>query len=397
MNIIDINTDKRVIDIKSTNSKYTHEEKIKYLEDAIRNGGYYGDNGTWNSIVVFSGDNHIYRVRVETLIIKNDNSIFLKFLNKNNIKNKRTYLVPGGSTEKDISNIDQAINECKEEARINVRNIQSTGITYKETVNPPKWAVESQPVNWNGNYTEVYVAEYDKMYKGHIDKVDEDKFMASGKFYNIDKVYKYLRKEHKKALNIIYPNRFNTKENIIKESYKMTKEDILNNALKILLDAGYTPRVSKGSRDAFLNNTRYLITDGSTICISGLTNSENQKASNLINNKLKNAGVRCYADNYGTIFLSVGSKIITEKALSTRERNNLDYIEFGIPSLRKFPLNDRKHVIQAIRFFNTVDRDHERELAINIIKAMKKYNIEFYIIGELNRLNSYYFLYLEDL
>ena len=177
------------------------------------------------------------------------------------------------------------MNECKEEAKILVKNIQSTGITYKEITTPPKWAINSQAVNWNGNFTEIYVAEYDKKYDGHIDKVDQDKFMASGRFYEINKVYPILKKEHKDALKLIYPNRFKR--------------------------------------------------------------------------------------------LSKDKNIVVEKPLTAKERNKLDDSQFGIPSLRKYPLHDKKHVILAIRMFNRVDRYHERELAKNIISAMNKYNIKY--------------------
>ena len=67
---IDISPDKRVIRNESKNNNFSQEDRVKYLEDAIRNGGYYGTNGVWNSIIVFSGDKHVYRARVETLIIK---------------------------------------------------------------------------------------------------------------------------------------------------------------------------------------------------------------------------------------------------------------------------------------------------------------------------------------
>ena len=297
MSHIDINTEDRVIDIESKDNKFTHTEKIKYLDDAIKAGGYYGSDGTWNSIVVFSNDKHVYRSRVETLIIKDHDYIFLKFLSKNNDVDNRVYLIPGGSTAKDVLNIDQAVNECKEEAKILVKNIQSTGITYKEITTPPKWAINSQAVNWNGNFTEIYVAEYDKKYDGHIDKVDQDKFMASGRFYEINKVYPILKKEHKDALKLIYPNRFKR--------------------------------------------------------------------------------------------LSKDKNIVVEKPLTAKERNKLDDSQFGIPSLRKYPLHDKKHVILAIRMFNRVDRYHERELAKNIISAMNKYNIKYSIVGEYNRLRTY--------
>ena len=200
-----------------SNAKYSIEEKKKYLEEAIRNGGYYGDNGCWNSIMTFPNDKNVYRGRVETLIIKDDKYIFLKFLPRDSQNYKRTYTVPGGSFELNIPNDIQAINECMEEARIKISNIQASGITYKELKDPPKWAIEKQPVNWNGNYTEVYVGEYDGKYTGHIDKVDEDKFMITGKFYKLDEIFKYLKKEHKEALKVIYPNRFNSGK-FVKES-----------------------------------------------------------------------------------------------------------------------------------------------------------------------------------
>ena len=190
------------------NSKYTLMEKKNFLEEAIRNGGYYGDNGCWNSILVFDNDKNIYRGRVETLVIKDNEYVYLKFLPKESQNDKRKYTVPGGSFEKDIPNDKQAIAECEEEARLKIKNIQPTGITYKDIKPPPKWAINKQPINWNGNYTEVYVGTYDGKFTGHIDKVDEDKFMITGKFYKIDEIYRYLRKEHKDALKIIYPDRF---------------------------------------------------------------------------------------------------------------------------------------------------------------------------------------------
>lgn len=206
METIDI--EKIVIDNHSKNNKYSHEEKVKYLQDAIQNGGYYGDGNVWNSIAIFNNDNHIYRIRVETLIIKDGKYIFLKFLNPHTDINKRRYLIPGGSITKGVTNIEQAINECKEEAKIVVKNIKSSGVHYKEYTKPPSWAIAMQPVNWNGNYTEIYVAEYEKLYNGPIKRVDMDRFMASGKFYELDKVYPHLRKEHKDALYRVYPYKF---------------------------------------------------------------------------------------------------------------------------------------------------------------------------------------------
>ena len=210
-------TDNLYIPPQVKNAKYSLMEKKKFLEEAIKNGGYYGDNGCWNSILVFDNDKNIYRGRVETLVIKDDKYIYLKFLPKESQSDKRKYTIPGGSFERDIPNDKQAIAECEEEARLKIKNIQPTGITYKDIKSPPKWAINKQPINWNGNYTEVYVGVYDGKFTGHIDKVDEDKFMITGKFYKIDEIYRYLRKEHKDALKIIYPNRFG-QNIVVKES-----------------------------------------------------------------------------------------------------------------------------------------------------------------------------------
>ena len=158
-------------------------------ETAVRDGGFYGKNGVWNSIIKFSGDSKLYRDRVETIVVRDYKEVFLKK------KPNGEYFLPGGSTEKDLPRITQAINECQEEARINVRNIQSTGITYKENHEPPKWAKDECEVEWQGTYTEVYVAEYDSPFHGHIDDEDKDPFMLSGKWYSTKECFSMFRKE----------------------------------------------------------------------------------------------------------------------------------------------------------------------------------------------------------
>ena len=62
--------------------------------------------------------------------------------------------------------------------------------------------------------------------------------------------------------------------------------------------------------------------------------------------------------------------ILTEEKLKTKERK-----EFGIPELKKYPMPDKEHVLAAIRMFNHVDKEHEKELATNIKQKMKKYSI----------------------
>ena len=90
-----------------------------------------------------------------------------------------------------------------------------------------------------------------------------------------------------------------------------------------------------------------------------------------------------------SIFDNILGGLYTESPISSKERNKLDDKAFGIPSLRKYPLNDKAHVKAAIRMFNHVDKEHESELAHNIIRAMKKFGISTDTVGENNRLYKY--------
>lgn len=78
-----------------------------------------------------------------------------------------------------------------------------------------------------------------------------------------------------------------------------------------------------------------------------------------------------------------------EKQLSYKKRKSLNDNIFGLPEKRKYPLNDKSHVLSAIRMFNYVDKVDEEELANNILNAMKKYNISIDSVGEKNRLKNY--------
>ena len=66
-----------------------------------------------------------------------------------------------------------------------------------------------------------------------------------------------------------------------------------------------------------------------------------------------------------------------EAKLTSKQRNKLDDTQFGIPSLRKYPLTDKKHVLQAVRFFNKAPEEHKPELARNIVKRAKELNMDW--------------------
>lgn len=74
---------------------------------------------------------------------------------------------------------------------------------------------------------------------------------------------------------------------------------------------------------------------------------------------------------------------------SSIKRSEVNTSDFGLPDLRKYPMPDKDHVLSAIKFFNYVSPANEKELAKNIKKKMKQYNISPDRVGKKNRLRKY--------
>lgn len=73
------------------------------------------------------------------------------------------------------------------------------------------------------------------------------------------------------------------------------------------------------------------------------------------------------------------------------KRSSVKEEDFGVPSQKKFPMIDAKHVKSAIKFFNYVDKEHEAELAKNIRKKMQQFGINMNDINvsDKNRFKQY--------
>ena len=82
------------------------------------------------------------------------------------------------------------------------------------------------------------------------------------------------------------------------------------------------------------------------------------------------------------------SAILQETKLKATERNELPDSAFGIPSKRKFPLNDPAHVKAAIKMFRHASPADRPQLAKRIKSAIKKFNLDIEI-GEENPLHEY--------
>ena len=68
--------------------------------------------------------------------------------------------------------------------------------------------------------------------------------------------------------------------------------------------------------------------------------------------------------------------ILLEATLTKKERDQLPDDAFGIPELRKYPIHDKTHVLQAIRFFGKAPEDKKKELAKRIKKKADEFGIE---------------------
>ena len=155
--------------------------------------GAYDAHGKWNAAVDVDG--RTYRYRVECLIINGD-KVFVSLDKHGNL------IIPGGSAEKDIDDITQVANECREEARINIKNPIYTGINriqdYPLHISKHKSVL---PFEYDGSLSKVYVAEYDSDYNGYIDEYDKDEKMIRGKFVPLKDVINRLKPEWREALN----------------------------------------------------------------------------------------------------------------------------------------------------------------------------------------------------
>lgn len=64
-----------------------------------------------------------------------------------------------------------------------------------------------------------------------------------------------------------------------------------------------------------------------------------------------------------------------EAKLNAKSRDKLKDSDFGLPKERKYPLNDEEHVRKAIQFFKYCEKTKRNELALNINKKLKSYNM----------------------
>lgn len=84
--------------------------------------------------------------------------------------------------------------------------------------------------------------------------------------------------------------------------------------------------------------------------------------------------------------MNIFDQFLMEAELSTKERNELDDSQFGLPEDRKYPLTDAAHVKSAISYFHKCPEGKKKILAARIRRAAKKFDVA---IGEDAEVNKY--------
>lgn len=160
---------------------------------------FKGTDGCDNTIVNIDGYDKPLRAKSEVIIFdgKDNTSIFLRRVDK-----KGYYKLPGGTWNKDEDPKDAAIRETKEEARINIKNVNYVTTRIEPNIDQKKYTKDiPDDLKWDGYYCQIYTAEYDSPFTGYVNKVDEDIDLTyNGRFYPISEVYDKLRPEHKEAI-----------------------------------------------------------------------------------------------------------------------------------------------------------------------------------------------------
>ena len=200
-------------------------------------GGYFENR--WNEIEWI--DDKPFRRRCEVLIFDSNNRLFLRKINEDSEEYNETwkYKIPGGGSGIYVG-IEDTITvekETKEEANLNIKNIQNTGVIYtkiygKDTGgwnpfvgdNIPDWAKEmkAKGFSYYGDYTLVFIAELDGKNLDTIDIIDKDKDIEhNGKFYPVHDILSLLTSNHINAIKSI--NESLLEETLLEEDKK--KED----------------------------------------------------------------------------------------------------------------------------------------------------------------------------
>lgn len=214
-NIVLTNNETLLNEEVESESKYNMEE---YSLDRLgTSSGVYSKLGLWNPIVKIKGQN--YRERCEAIIFNDNNEIFMGI----NVNRTR---IPGGGTMPNIPIEEQLKEECREEVRINIKDINYIGC-YKNVYTDAHREIydkrsDIENVEYEGALTYLFTAKYDSKYTGEINALDRDDLINEGRFYPISKVLSSNIKNEWKVAIINYLAKNSINDSYVNLWHRMT-------------------------------------------------------------------------------------------------------------------------------------------------------------------------------
>lgn len=188
------------------------------LEQLGTTNGVRSDYGLWNPIIYADGKK--FRERAECIIFNDNNEIYMS-VNLNRCR------IPGGGSMPNKLIEDQLIDECREEARINIKDLEYVGV-YRNMYTEAHQEIydkrdDIENVHYDGALTYLFIAKYDSKYTGDISAYDKDDIIMTGRFIPMtDVIAKYNIKDEWKVAIIKYMAKFN---NSYAELYKKFNMD----------------------------------------------------------------------------------------------------------------------------------------------------------------------------
>lgn len=259
-------------------------------------------------------------------------------------------------------------------------------VSKKDTIrNIEKWKPGPNNILFvtglSGSGKTTLAEEYEKKYNAHMFELDgiEHGYDSSGKGI-LAKVYKkYPEAKDREQFNP--SGHFNVKlyDAVIDEIIRICHEDSKN--LYIIEGIQLTDKDKEigFAYKKYVTGQPFII-KGTSVAKSYIQGTIRDKKNDNQNPSFRRLKYTIGNDKRIQEF---DKEVAKEAALPAEDRT-----DFGIPSLKKYPMPDAKHVKLAIKFFNYVDKEHEAELAKNIKKYAKKYGVELEA-GDNNRFSNY--------
>jgi len=298
----------------------------------------------------------------------------------NSIKEYKRSIKCNMRMQKHLDGFEKAATEEAEPATENLI------VSKKDTIrNIEKW--EPGPNNilfvtgLSGSGKTTLAEEYEKKYNAHMFEIDgiEHGYDSSGKGI-LAKVYKkYPEAKDREQFNP--SGHFNVKlyDAVIDEIIRICHEDSKN----LYIIEG----IQLADKDKEIGFAYKKYVSGQPLIIKGTS-----VAKSYIQGTIRDKKNADQDPSFRRLKYTIGNdKRLQEFDKEVAKEGSLpaeDRTDFGIPSLKKYPMPDAKHVKLAIKFFNYVDKEHEAELAKNIKKYAKKYGVELEA-GENNRFSNY--------